>query len=52
MKDTDDKATGNMLRFVGAIFLIALVLAGIYFFVLTPEDVDAAHLSLASRILS
>ena len=42
MKDTDQKAGKNMMRFVGTIFAIALALAAVYFFVLTPEQPKAA----------
>ncbi|MGN7291876.1 hypothetical protein [Rhizobium sp. SAFR-030] len=42
MKNTDQKASGNMLRFVGTIFAIAIILAAIYFFFLTPEEAGAA----------
>jgi hypothetical protein len=51
MKDTDDKATGMMLRLVGAMFVLALALAAIYFFFLTPEDANAARLAIAGHTL-
>jgi hypothetical protein len=38
VQKTDGKASSNMLKFVGTIFLIALVLAAVWFFVLTPGD--------------
>lgn len=36
-RETDRKASGNMMRFVVTIFVIALLVAGVWFFVLTPE---------------
>ncbi|WP_202615394.1 hypothetical protein [Rhizobium deserti] len=35
---TDRKASSNMLKFVGTIFVIALVLAAVWFFEFTPGD--------------
>jgi hypothetical protein len=36
--DTDKKTSSNMMKFVSGILVLALILAGTYFFALTPED--------------
>lgn len=43
--NTDKRATGGMLRFVGMIFAIAMIVGGVYFFVLTPGAPDKDTLS-------
>lgn len=41
LKDTDRTAGFNMMKFVAIIFVIALAIAAIWFFVLTPADPNA-----------
>ncbi|WP_274534853.1 hypothetical protein [Rhizobium sp. LCM 4573] len=41
MKDTDRTAGFNMMKFVAIIFVIALAIAAVWFFVLTPADPNA-----------
>lgn len=43
--DTDQRASKGMLRFVGAIFGIAMIIGAVYFFVLTPGAPDKSTLS-------
>jgi hypothetical protein len=38
VQKTDRKASSNMMKFVATIFIIALALAAIWFFLLTPGD--------------
>lgn len=41
LKSTDRTASFNMMKYVAIIFVIALVLAAIWFFFLTPGDPSA-----------
>jgi len=40
-ESTERKASFNMMKFVATIFAIALILAAIWFFFLTPGDPSA-----------
>lgn len=40
-EETDRKASTNMMRYVVAIFVIALLLAAVWFFLFTPGDPTA-----------
>lgn len=40
-ESTDRKASFNMMKFVAIIFVIALMLAAIWFFFFTPGDPNA-----------
>jgi hypothetical protein len=41
LRDTDRTAGFNMMKFVVTIFLVALAVAAVWFFVLTPGDPSA-----------
>ncbi len=41
VQNTEKTASSNMMRFVAIIFAIALVLAALWFFFLTPGDPSA-----------
>ncbi|SFB62372.1 hypothetical protein SAMN03159496_06005 [Rhizobium sp. NFR07] len=43
--NTDQRASRGMLRFVGAIFGIAMIIGAVYFFVLTEGEPDKSTLS-------
>ena len=47
MKSTDTNAKSGMATYVVCIFAAALILAGVYFFVLTPGQPDDSNGSTA-----
>jgi hypothetical protein len=47
--DTEKKASFNMMKLVGMVFVAAIVVAAVYFFVLTPGASDRQTISSAQN---